>query len=756
MIGKLKDFRCDPGWFAAAAIALGVVAAVVSYPMSFGWTARGKIDLLYHLEGHAWTADLPGDLVSPRGRNYLLPEIPRIYENGSPLEQVLDDKRKIQRGGWGRYQVSNGRVILSSSDGASPAGREYEVEVGGVQVPEAGLLAIWGSALVLGLLALRSGFGSTWRDYLGLFPGHIIAMTGGIAWIVWALVNPLSAADPFFSGLAAPAAWAAGLATMAQRGGKKSFLPLVVFALIPSAASYVHYAIGGASHDSFLVAGAVPWSDAWVHFFQAAQISISGATEQAFNGRFLYPLFLSGLLPITAWNLQLALAVVTGVCLLGVALLCRSILPLSGWTGSALVALGSWFFLRSDVAGIVMSEGLGFAGGVFGLAAIIVAWPKRSWFLFFVGLFVLSLGMAARPGAVFVLPAIGLAAALREFASATQGRLLRSVAVLLCSVFVVAAPFVVNLTVGRCVSASGAAPFNNFAFSFHGLLTGKRWSDSAQETKSPDAAMQRSIELLRAEPWLLLKGISRAWGFTWRSGFMFHFGEERRLKRTMFMLALVGLPAMWLLPRWRGQHVWVWSAAAGLCLSLPFAPPWDAGLRAYAATVPLQCVLSGAGLTLLLGGLRRLGSLKPTFKMVSLGPPETLAYVSCAILILFSVVWPVGRAVSLTGVPPVADPHAWPPDFRAGSSRPITNAYEYRRSLAAFLADQGGVGSDYLRIGQGAILGVDWHRLAVVAVDSPISATAPDFVQTDWIWIDPIILDTKGTRTKQQVVPAKH
>jgi hypothetical protein len=75
--------------------------------------------------------------------------------------------------------------------------------------------------------------------------------------------------------------------------------------------------------------------------------------------------------------------------------------------------------------------------------------------------------------------------------------------------------------------------------------------------------------------------------------------------------------------------------------------------------------------------------------------------------------------------------------------------------LAAFLADQGGIGSDYLRIGQGAILGVDWHRLAVVAVDYPIAATAPNFVQTDWLWLDPAVLETKEMQNRQQVVPAK-
>ena len=750
MITRLKELHCKPAWLAGAAVLLGLIAAVLSYPMSFGWTARGALGLLTHVEGYAWTSNLPAGVPSPRGRTYIFPEMPRIYEGGKPLGPALNDDKKIQRGGWGRYEVSNGRVVLSASHGQSPVGLAYTVETGAVQIPEDGLLAIWGAALLLGTLAVRRGLGAAWRERLGRFPACTVTWAGAAAWIAWALIDPAAAARPFFYGLAVPAAWAAGLATLLGRRGGFSFAAIAMFVLIPSAASYAHYAIGGASHHSFLIAGAVPSSDAWVHFFQAAQIGISGATEHSFNGRYLYPLFLSGLLPLTAWNLQLALAVVTGLCLLGVALLSRVTLPLSGWAGSALLALGSWLYLRSDVAGVAMTEGLGFAGGVIGLAAIVVSWPKRSWPVFLVGLFVLSLGMAARPGAIFVPPMIGFAAAWQEFSTGTPGRLSRSMATLVCSALVVVAPFALNIASGKVVSASGTVPFNNFAFSFHGLLTDRRWNESAEETKSPDVAMQRSLELLCAEPWRLAKGAVRAWEFTWRKAFLFHFGEEQRLARTMLMLALAGLPAMWFLPAWRGQHTWVWLAALGLVLSLPFAPPWDTGSRAYATTVPFQCMLVGAGLALALDGLRRLGNLPPSVKRTNSPPPDTLIYAACGILILLSVVWPLGRSLALTRVPPATDPNAWPPDFRVGSSRVVFSTDEYRRSMADFLAAQGAIGGDYLRIGEGAIVGVDWHRLAVSAVRTPISSLAPDFFKSDWVWIDRTVLDTA---TSLQEIP---
>ena len=751
MIGRIKDLRCSPAWLATAAVSLGIAAAVLSYPMAFGLTARGTLGPLTHDKGYAWTADLPAGVPSPRGRAYLLPEVPRLYEGRIPLGPALDDDKKIQRGGWGRYEVS-GRVVVSASDGGSPAGREYTVETGAVQIPEDGLLAMWGAALLLGILAVRQGFGAAWRARLGRFPGGAVAMAGGAAWIAWALVAPAAAAGPLFCGLAAPAAWAAGLATLAGRRGKISLAALAAFALLPAAASYAHYAIGGASHDSFLIAGAIPWSDAGVHFFQAAQISISGATETAFNGRFLYPLFLSGLLPLTAWNLQLAHSLVTGLCLLGVALLCRVTLPLSGRAGAALLALGSWLFLRADVAGVAMTEGLGFAAGVIGLAAIVVAWPKRSWPLFFIGLFVLSLGMAARPGSVLVLPMIGLAAAWREYSAGGQRHLARGLAVLSCSALVAVAPFALNIAAGKIVSASGTVPFNNFAFSFHGLLTDRRWSDSAEESKSPDVAMRRSLELLRAEPWRLARGSARAVEFTWRKAFLFHFGDERRLARTMLLLALAGLVAVRVLPGWRGQRTWVWLAAAGLLLSLPFAPPWDAGVRAYATTVPFQCILAGAGLALALEVLRRLGNWQPSGNGMPLSS-DAMVYAACGLLALLAVAWPIVRALSLSRVPPVADTHAWPPDCRPGSSRLVVDADAYRRSLAAFLAGQGDIGSDYLRIREGAIVGVDWHRLASIAVRATVPPHSPEFFKSDWVWIDRSILDASGPR-EETLFPA--
>ena len=721
--------------------------------MVFGWSVRATVGPLSHGGGHVWFSKLTPGFPESRDRSYLLPDVPGVYEDGRKLKHAVAHDKEIQQGGWGRYRVGTDDILLSTSDGASPLGRVYEVEVGAVQVPECGLLALWAGVFALWIFAMRAGFGAGWREWLLRVPTAAITLAVGAAWLVWLLFDPTKAGGVFFDGLAAPAAWAVGLSVLAATRGKRAAAALAFFAPLPAGAAYAFYAIGAASHDSFVIAGAIPWSDAWIHFYQAAQIGVFGVTDQAFNGRFLYPVFLSGLLWLTAWNLQLALAMVTGVCLIGVALLSRVTIPMSGRAGTALLALGSWLYLRAYVAGVVMTEGLGFAGGVFGLAAIIAAWTKRSLPLFLFGLFLLSLGMAARPGAIFVLPMLGLAAAWSAYSERSGWNLRRALAVLVCSSLVVTAPFALNSVLGHLVSSSQTVSFNNFAFSLHGMLAGQGWEKSATETSyRPEVAVSQSKEWLRTEPWRLAKGIARAWQHTWKKAFLFRFGEDGRLARTMWLLALAGLVAVRVLPSWRQQQPWVWFAAFGIFLSIPFAPPWDAGLRPYAVTVPFQCLLAGAGLALVFRAVDRLINPRKPRHDASVGDvPPAAVWTSGAILFLLVVVFPLGRTALLPGHAATTALVAWPPDFRRGSSQQINDVMAYRESLATFLAGQGDRARDYLRVGQGAVLGVDWRNLTTIAVRNPVPAIAPEFLRTDWLWIDQAVLDE--TALKQELSP---
>ena len=466
----------------------------------------------------------------------------------------------VASGGWGRFRLHRDKVLLSSSDDAGPSGRRYEVETGAWNVPENGLLALWLVAVAFWVWAVHCG----WRPTF-VVPWTLLVASLGLLWALGMVLRPVYWAGQFFETLWLPALWSVGMGWLALRRGGGAMFGLLLFSLLPAVAAYLHYAVGGASHPSFLVAGAVPWSDAWLHFTQAAQIGLFGVTDHAFNGRYFYPLALSAALWVAGWNLQLALALLFGLSLVGLALFCRVVRPMAGWAGTSLMALGCVLYLRAHVAGVCMSEALGFLAGVLGTTGLVLAaGHSMRWFL--ASLLLLSFGMAARPGALLVLPALGVCLAW-SFASHRPARFLSLLAI---AAALVLAPFALNAGLGRVLSTGGATPFNNFAFSLHGMLLGEGWEASTAQTGfNPGIAMQRSKELLVEKPWLLASGYARALDHVTAKKFLFRFGQERRLAATITVLAGIGLLGIWFMPAWRAQAPWMTFAAGGLLLPCP-------------------------------------------------------------------------------------------------------------------------------------------------------------------------------------------
>jgi hypothetical protein len=124
--------------------------------------------------------------------------------------------------------------------------------------------------------------------------------------------------------------------------------------------------------------------------------------------------------------------------------------------------------------------------------------------------------------------------------------------------------------------------------------------------------MEQNIKQIKESPLSLVRGVFRAYEETLKKGFLFRFGPEKRLASTgmaMFILALVGC---WFWNPLRRDAIWIMLLVAGIIASIPFAPPWDAGLRPYAASVPVQIFLAAAGVAMLLDLLRRLAEVVVT------------------------------------------------------------------------------------------------------------------------------------------------
>jgi hypothetical protein len=195
--------------------------------------------------------------------------------------------------------------------------------------------------------------------------------------------------------------------------------------------------------------------------------------------------------------------------------------------------------------------------------------------------------------------------------------------------------FVANAVLLRFVGIPGAA-FSNFAYVLYGLVHGGNWTLALQQHPELQAlpAIEQSQAVyalawsrIFAEPSWLLAGAWRAWeGFfrgssgTWVSHLLVppQWLPLRESLQGHGLAAVDLLRDAWLLPdaaayyalrllpnallvvglvvAWRTRRSPSSSLAlaswAGILLSVPFAPPWDAdNMRAYATAIPFLLVL---------------------------------------------------------------------------------------------------------------------------------------------------------------------
>jgi hypothetical protein len=99
------------------------------------------------------------------------------------------------------------------------------------------------------------------------------------------------------------------------------------------------------------------------------------------------------------------------------------------------------------------------------------------------------------------------------------------------------------------------------------------------------------MALLKAEPWLVLKGFWKACIFVWKDNtFYGHPPTAETFRSWMKWLTVLGatVPLIWsVMQKRRAELEWfVLLIVLGTLISLPFAPPWDGGRRVYAVAFP--------------------------------------------------------------------------------------------------------------------------------------------------------------------------
>jgi hypothetical protein len=417
--------------------------------------------------------------------------------------------------------------------------------------------------------------------------------------LCWGVFDPMACSEGFFASLWLPACWAlAAVSLLASRHGVVRGLGVGAL-FFPVAATYIHYAMALASHRSFLFAGILPWSDAYMHFVQAAQMAQEGFTSRPFNGRFLYPGFFSSLLRLSSFNMLIAQLVVGVIFIGSLYAALKSLLHSAGISGGALFTLLLWLYWRDHGASLVMTEQLGVILGILALPLLLAMSRRRSFAILLGALFLLAVGFSARPGALLVLPMMNLFAGWvgwKGWIFARFRPFFRLMMAMGVAGMVMFVGLLTNSGLQTVVFRGTAVPYGNFAYTLNGLIQGRNWEDSFTRYQgNPSLVMEENKTLLKQHPELLVKGVFRAYVRAISIKFLYSFDSENRLAAVSWLLVIVALVALWRDQTRRDEAVWISLFGIGILLSIPFAPPWDAGIRPYAVTIPFQAYLAALG-----------------------------------------------------------------------------------------------------------------------------------------------------------------
>jgi hypothetical protein len=598
--------KSAPVW-AALSAGLLLLAAVLTFPGSLGFSKTAQIVDIKGADGFLLSAELPPGINRQRGRDFLFADSSVLYEDGIALGRPRSSVKQITNAGRGRYQFSGSKIHFSTSDGGPRAERVYTIRAPMWSIRESLLLAIWllgiTASAITARLALPCG-APRWTQgpavgYASLFVAlAFFAVFFGFRSVL---------ADEFFLGLLIPAIWAALMGGNALQRHVAGRAALIGLALLPAVAGFFYYGLNAASDSSFLVGGIIPCSDAWIHFLQSAEIALQGTTQTMFNGRFLYPAFHSVLLDLAGLNLLVANLLVSCLVMLGLAFTCRLVAKRTGFVGTAIYCLLFWLYFRAHGCGLMMTENLGLLMGVLGFGFLLLSVDGNKIWPVFVSLVFFGLGSVARPGALFILPALALYAGIRVWMTGSgRWRLPAAVGALVLGLVITGGCFGSNQLLMMTLCRGEGKSFGNFAFTLHGLLNETKWSTSAEANGwDSSLVMEQNIKQLKESPGSLIRGVGRAYAETLKKGFLFRFGEEKRFASTgmaMFCLAVLGC---WLWKPLRRDSGWILLLFLGILASIPFAPPWDAGERPYAVTEPVQIFLAAAGFAMLIGLVRK-------------------------------------------------------------------------------------------------------------------------------------------------------
>lgn len=350
--------------------------------------------------------------------------------------------------------------------------------------------------------------------------------------------------------------------------------------------------------------GHIPWSDASGYYEGAQYFNTFGRLDIWNQRRPLNALLLAVRLCLCGDRFHLALLLQAILLAAALYLFAAAVANRYGlWAALAAFAI-TWSYGRLFVA-TTLSETLGLTFGAIAAALLLQAQTRGIIAHASIGGFAMGLAMAARAGALFLLPGLVVWAAW-QFGIGWRKRLAAAMAMALG----IGAALLVNSMALRCYGTGENVAGSNFALTFCGLAEGTNWSDvyekyreqldSANEREQAVFLYRKAWEGIRADPSVFLGMLARnERQFVrdlrpWIAGLTSlplppDCSAVRKIARTnrwLWTAMLVALP----LTLWRWRTGGDWRLLLIVVLATAASAPFlylDGGFRVFAASWPL-------------------------------------------------------------------------------------------------------------------------------------------------------------------------
>lgn len=355
----------------------------------------------------------------------------------------------------------------------------------------------------------------------------------------------------------------------------------------------------GLNQSNYVMAGLLAMTDT-AGYYEDAQRLLEGDTFTAFSSaRPLSHGVLATLLGVTQQNLQLTFAILALMTAIACYLFAREVQRSHGTAAGTLV-ITTLFLFYGKYMGAASTESLGLALGTIGTAMLWRGAHNKRINLCLLGIFLLTLALNTRAGAFFILPAL-----IVWGAWSFRGSSRFSVRFLIGGVSAVLLGFILNSLVLKVVGSPNALVYSNFSYSLYGLIIGGNWQTAAakypeilnlEEPAKSQRVYELALEAFRNDPFSLIRGCIRALTDFIGNDFVFSFVKSTKINVILQILSLIALVICYRQRQIATASLLI-AATIGILLSVPFVPPWDAGIRPYAATVPFFSLLPALGLT---------------------------------------------------------------------------------------------------------------------------------------------------------------